>query len=309
MNTEITLRPGVAFHDDVAGAGRFEFTKGPRFDQVFFKGIVRGKTDNGQRALVNVFSAVYPTSAEQLRLRAHLPALAVVPVQTRYLAADGAILDSLFYLPLLVDGEGDIDPTRTMVIPMHGSREGEEDDQMTAGRPCVPSTDPKQWIYLGPVAVAALVEWTRNLDGEAPRAIINFGCFSSTVHPKYGTTFNEELAAVLALQGDIAVYGPPQAGIVYAGASYGEWRNHVYQQIEDGRAARDVEVKLRRIAPKTGHGSTTAPQAASASASGEPEIQGSVVITNHYVLAGALSSVSPDFSKSTPHTIDRRMME
>src|SRR5262249_54474728 len=159
----------------------------------------------GQQADVKVFTGVYPTSDELLTRREHLPALAVVAVETRYLRADRSILASLFGLPAFVEAPAPLDPIRTVVLTLHGSVEGNETADRTGGSPSPPSVAPNHCFSPAPTAVAALVQWVRGPEGEQPTAVVNTGCFSST-RQRQGPTFNEELAALLAAQGGVRVY-------------------------------------------------------------------------------------------------------
>jgi hypothetical protein len=103
---------------------------------------------------------------------------------------------------------------------------------------------------------------------------VNAGCFSSTKRGKTSTTFNEELAALLAKDG-VTVYGPPYGGIVTSAYWLGQWREfgqqleeawpstnafgqrqrgqlrEFSQQLEDGKTIREVPIKFERITPAT----------------------------------------------------------
>ena len=301
MVSEIQLRPGVVFRADAAGSGSLEFPKGRRFDNVSFLGALPGTTDNGAPARVNVLSAVYPTSRDKIANWEHLPVLAVVPAETRYLKGDREMLTSLFFLGSLIDCEFDLEPGRTVVLTMHGSVEVWEGDQLTAGNPSLPSVDPMRWISLDAPSVAALVRWARGRDGQPPHAVVNTGCFSSTRRGRKGT-FNEELAAFLAEDG-MTVYGPPYGGIVTAATWLGQWRTFG-QQLEDDRTIREVPIKFQRIAPARRRLRQKAKAARRAKI-----LHGSLVITNDYVLAGEVCSFSPDFAELRPHDLDRTFME
>ncbi len=301
MVSEIRLRPGVVFRADAAGSGTLEFPKGRRFDNVSFLGTLPGTTDDGTPARVNVLSAVYPTSRDQIASWAHLPVLAVVPVETQYLKGPWLTLCSLFFLPSLIDGELDLEPGRTVVLTMHGSVEVWEGDQLTAGNPSLPSVNPERWISLDAPTVATLVRWARGRDGQLPHAVVNTGCFSSTRRGKKGT-FNEELAAFLAEDG-MTVYGPPYGGIVTAATWLGQWRAFG-QRREDDRTIREVPIKFQRIVPAR----RRLRQKAKASRRA-PILRGSLVITNDYALAEDVGSFSPDFAEPRPHDFDRTFME
>jgi hypothetical protein len=129
------------------------------------------------------------------------------------------------------------------------------------------------------------------------------GCFSSTRSArKKGTTFNEELAALLAEDG-MAIYGPPHAGIVTSATWLGHWRAFG-QRLEDDTTIREVPIKFQRIAPaaqrrrretRVGRRATT--------------LHGSVVITNDFALAGEVCSFAPDFEEVRSHDFDRTLME
>src|SRR5262245_13382891 len=98
MTSTIQLRPGVVFRADATGAGSIEFPKGRCFHNVSFLGPLPGTTENGARAHVNILSAVYPSSRDKITHWEHLPVLAVVPAETRYLKGDRETLSSLFVL-------------------------------------------------------------------------------------------------------------------------------------------------------------------------------------------------------------------
>jgi hypothetical protein len=303
MTLEIELRPGVVFRTDAAGAGSIEFPKGRRFDNVSFLVTLPGTTENGRRAHVNVLSAVFPTSPDEITSSEHLPALAVVPAETQYLKGDREILWSLFLLESMVEGGGDLDPGRTVVLTLHGSAEVFEGDQIRAGNPTLPSVKPDRWISLDPPSVAALVRRVRSSDGQLPNAVVNTGCFSSTrCGRKKGTTFNEELAGLLADEG-IAVYGPPYAGIVTSATWLGQWRAFG-QRLEDDRTIREVPIKFQRIAPAPRRRRREAQVGRHATT-----LHGSLVITNDVALAGEVCSFSPDFAQPRPHDFDRSLME
>jgi hypothetical protein len=302
MTSEIQLRPGVVFRADTAGAGSLEFPKGRRFDNVSFRGALPGTTDNGAAAHVNVLSAVYPTSPDKKANWEHLPVLAVSAAETRYLKGDRETICSLFFLTSMIDGGCDLDPGRTVVLTMHGSVEVCDDDRIMAGNPSLPSVDPNRWISLAAAEVATLVRWACGPDGQRPNAVVNTGCFSSTRRGKKGTTFNEELAALLAEDG-ITVYGPPYAGIVSAATWLGKWRDFG-QQLEKDRTIREVPIKFQRIAPaKPGR------RRQGRLARRPTRLHGSVIITNDFALAGEVCSFSPDFAQPRLHDFDRRLME
>lgn len=306
----VQLRPGVVFRGNAAGAGSFEFVAGRRVDNVRLEGTVPARTEDGKPAQVNVLSAVYPTSSAQLARREHLPALTVVAVQTQFLRADRAILFSVCYLPFFVDSARELDPAGTIALVMHGSVEVDDDDHMRTGSPCLPGTNPNQWIFLEPSAVATLVGWIRGPAGRRPNALVNIGCFSSTRTQKQSASFNEELAALLAEQeaeqepeqGDIAVYGPPHAGIVTAATSFGQWKSFFSQRLEDELTIREVPIRFQRIVPAARR---ALPRQ---TAHGAPVASGAVVITNDFALASELCSFSPDFS-ARAHDVDRTLMD
>jgi len=131
---------------------------------------------------------------------------------------------------------------------------------------------------------------------------VNTGCFSSTRSGKKGTTFNEELAALLAKDA-IAVYGPPYGGIVTSANWLAEWRGYG-QRLEDDRTIREVTIKFQRIAPAHRRKRRVAQVAPRGSA-----LSGSLVITNDYALAEAVCCFSPDFAEQRPHEFDRKLME
>jgi hypothetical protein len=303
MLSEIELRPGVVFRKDVANAGSIEFAKGRRFENVSFLGTLPGTADNGARAHVNVLSAVYPTSHDKVSKWEHLPIVAVVPAETRYLKADREILASFFFLERMLNGPCDIDLGRTVVLTLHGSVEVWRDDQLVAGNPTLPSVKPDRWISLNPPAVATLVRRVRGPHGQRPTVVVNTGCFSSTRSArKKGTTFNEELAALLAEDG-IVIYGPPYAGIVTSATWLGHWRAFG-QHLEDATTIREVPIKFQRVAPAARRRSREAQVRHRATS-----LHGSVVITNDFTLAGEICSFSPDFAEVRPHTFDRALME
>jgi hypothetical protein len=298
---EIQLRPGVVFRADAAGSGSLEFPKGRRFDNVSFLGALPGTADDGAPARVNVLSAVYPTSRDKIVSWEHLPVLAVVPAETRYLKGPWVTLGSLFYLPSMIDGEFDLEPGRTVVLTMHGSVEVWEGDQLTAGNPSLPSVNPMRWVSLDAPSVATLVRWARGGDGQPPHAVVNTGCFSSTRRGRKGT-FNEELAALLAEDG-MTVYGPPYGGIVTAATWLGQWRDFG-QRLEDDRTIREVPIKFQRIAPARRRQRQKARVARRATT-----LHGSLVITNDHALAGEVCSFPPDFAEPRPYDFDRTFME
>jgi hypothetical protein len=322
MASESELRPGVIFRKEVAGAGSIEFAKGRRFDHVSFLGTLPGTTDEGARAHVNVLSAIYPTSPDKVTKSEHLPVMVVVPAETRYLKGDREILASLFFLGSMLDGGSELDLGRTVVLTLHGSAEVGEDDQLMAGNPTLPSVKPDRWITLNPPAVATLVRRLRGPEGQRPNVVVNTGCFSSTCSGrKKGTTFNEELAALLAEDG-VTIYGPPYAGIVTSATwlgrlcssfrqvysrerneraraprGYGslvdaraqqaaETTNTAFgQQLEDDATIREVPIKFQSIAPATRRRWREARTGRRATT-----LHGSVVITNDYALAGEVCS-------------------
>jgi hypothetical protein len=248
-------------------------------------------------------SAIYPTSREKVAKSEHLPVMAVVPAETRYLKSDRELLASLFLLERMIDGGCEIDLGRTGVLTQHGSVEVWRDDQLVAGNPTLPSVEPDRWISLGPSAVAALVRRVRGPDGEPPASVVNMGCFSSTRSArKKGTTFNDELAALLADDG-IAIYGPPYAGVVTSAIWLGQWRAFG-QRLEDATTVREVPIKIQRIAPAARRRWREAEAGRIATG-----LHGSVVITNDHALAGEVSSFSPDFAEVRPHDFDRTLME
>jgi hypothetical protein len=303
MLSEIDLRPGLVFRIDVANAGSIEFAKGRRFGNVSFLGTLPGTADNGARAHVNVLSAVYPTSHDKVLKSEHLPIIAVVPAETRYLKAGRETLASFFFLERMVNGGCEIDLGRTVVLTLHGSVEVWRDDQLVAGNPTLPSVKPDRWISLDPLAVATLVRRVRGPDGQRPTVVVNIGCFSSTRSArKKGTTFNEELAALLAEDG-MAIYAPPYAGIVTSATWLGHW-SAFGQRLEDATTIREVPIKFQRIVPVTRR-RWREPRIRQRATS----LHGSVVITNDFALAGEVCSFSPDFAEARPHDFDRALME
>jgi hypothetical protein len=302
MISEIQLRPGVVFRVDAAGTGSLEFPKGRRFDNVSVCGALPGITENGAPAHVDVLSAVYPTSLDQQPNSRHLPALVVVAAETRYLKGAGAELCSLFLLDRMIEQDGNLDPGRTVVLTMHGSVEVSEDDQLMPGSPSLPSVNPNQWISLDPPSVAMLVRWIRGPDEQRPNVVVNTGCFSSTPPGQKGTTFNEELAALLA-KDRVIVYGPPYGGIVTSASLLAQWRGYS-QRLEDDRTIREVPIKFQRIAPAH----RRQPRRVGAARRGTT-LGGSLVITNDYALAEEVCSFSPDFAEPRPHDFDRTLME
>ena len=76
--------------------------------------------------------------------------------------------------------------------------------------------------------------------------LVNIGCFSSTRSHKNGTSFNEELAALLATDG-ITVYGPPYAGVVTTATSFTQWKNLFGQKIEDETSIRSVPIQFQHL--------------------------------------------------------------
>jgi hypothetical protein len=165
MESEIQLRPGVVYQGDSAGEGSIVFPEGRRVSNVHVSGTLPARSDDGKAARVHLLSALYPTSVEKIATREHLPALAVVAVETQYARGEPAIrgmLCSVFYLPFFVDGWCDFDPTRTVVLTMHGSVEL-DGDKMSAGSPSLPSVNPQHWLFLEPFSVAILVRRIRKL--------------------------------------------------------------------------------------------------------------------------------------------------
>jgi hypothetical protein len=302
MISEIQLRPGVAFRADAAGAGSIVFPKGRRFDNVSFCGVLAGTADKGALAHVNVLNAVYPTSLEKQAYLEQLPAPVVVPAETRYLKGSPVTLCSLFYLAQMIDGGCDLDLGRTLVLTMHGSVEVAEDDQIMAGSPSLPGGDPNRWISLDPSTVATLIRWASGPDGQRPNAVVNAGCFSSTRRGKEGTSFNQELAALLAEEG-ITVYGPPYGGIVTAATWLGTWRDFS-QRLEDDRTICEVPIKFQRIAPAHPPLKQQAHDAR-----GGTTLCGTLVVTNDCALAEAVCTYAPDFAEPRPHDFDRTLME
>src|ERR1043165_7665223 len=303
MASEIQLRPGVVFRESSSGNGSMHLPGNRHVDQVCFKGTIEGRTDDGKSAVVNVFSAVYPTSQEKIASKEHMPAIAVVAVETHYLHSESAFLSSLFSLPLFVESGGDLDPLRTLVLTMHGSVEVHGVDQIRPGSPSLRSVNPTRWIYLEPSAMATLVGWIRSPEGQVPNAVINTGCFSSTRDGQKGASFNEELAALLAELGDIALLGPPHAGIVTTATQFGQWRNLFTQSQEDATRIPDVPIRFHRIAPVTVFLSRNERRRKKTQrpARHESEISGSVIATNDYALASTLASFSTDFAESKEH--------
>lgn len=302
MTSEIQMRPGVVFRAGISGAGSIEFPKGRHFDSVEFCGALRGTTDDdGMPAQVNVLSAVYPASSDKQTNWQQLPVLVVVPAETRYLKGSPITLFSLFYLPHMIADAHEIDQGRTVFLTMHGSAEIGESDEIVAGSPTLPSVDPRQWISLDAPEVASLVSWTRCPDGQRPNAVVNASCFSSTRRGK-GTTFNEELAAILAKDG-VTVFGPPYSGIVTAAYWHGQWREFS-QRLEDDKTIRNVPIKFQRIAPATRRRQRRARLARPGSAAA-----GSLVITNDYALAVEVCTFSAEFAEPRAQDFDRTLME
>jgi hypothetical protein len=301
--SEIQLRPGVVFRAGASGAGSIEFPKGRRFDNVTFCGALRGKTnESGAPGQVNVLSAVYPTSSDRQAKWEQLPVLVVVPAETQYLKGSWITLFSLFFLPSLIADECEIDPGRTVFLTMHGSVEVGESDEILAGSPSLPSVDPGRWISLDAPAVARLVGWIHCPAGEQPNAVVNASCFSSTPRGKESTTFNEELAALLA-KDCVTVFGPPHGGIVTSAYWEGQWRQFS-QRLEDEKAIRDVPIKFQRITPAARRRRRRARVARSGSTAA-----GSLVITNDYALAVGVCTFSADFAEPRVQDFDRALME
>jgi hypothetical protein len=297
------MRPEVVFRADVSGAGRIEFPKGRRFENVKFCGALHGTTDDGGApAHVNVLSAVYPTSSDKQTNWEQLPVLVVVPAETRYLNGSAITLISLFFLPSMMADECELDPGRTVFLTIHGSVEIGESDEIMAGSPSLPSVDPRRWISLDAPEVAALVRWTHCPDGQRPNAVVNASCFSSTRRGKKGTTFNEELAALLA-KDCVTVYGPPYGGIVTAAYWHGQWREFS-QRLEDEKTIRDVPIKFQRISPAT----RRRRRGARVARPGRT-VAGSLVITNDYALALEVCTFSADFAEPRAQEFDRTLME
>jgi hypothetical protein len=129
------------------------------------------------------------------------------------------------------------------------------------------------------------------------------GCFSSTRHRGRRSTFNEELAGLLAQDGGITVFGPPHAGIVTTATFFGQWRNFFSQNLEDDLTVRSIPIRFERIMPAKHRPSAKRKRRKSL------KVHGSVVVTNDYALASALSSFAPDFSEPRRHDVDRTLME
>jgi hypothetical protein len=189
-----------------------------------------------------------------------------------------------------------------VVLTMHGSAGVGEDDRIMAGSPTFPSVNPNRWISLDPHSVATLVRWARGPDGQQPHTVVNAGCFSSTRLGNKDPTFNEELAALLVGDG-VTIYGPPYAGIVTSATWLGQWRDFG-QRLEDDSTIREVPIKFARIAPATRRRRKKAQGGRRAST-----LHGSLLITNHYGLAGEVCSFSPDFAEVRPQHFDRTLME
>ena len=304
MSATVPIRKGAVYRTD---SQAIEFEGGRRFDGVRSLGTVLGIAGD-EKILVRVLSCILPVDPALIARRERLPGLAVVPVETRFLHTDRDILYSLFPLEFAVDGEHALDPARTLILPMHGSVDVDEQGHMVGGgRPCLPAVGTDHWIDLDVDAVLAITRWVRGPNGEWPDALVNLGCFSSTPVGGTGPTFNEELAAVLAAEG-IAVFGPPHAGVVTAASWLGGWRNQFGQRRDDGVAVIEVPIKFQRILPgrakaRRKNRSTTPP------ASNDSNRYGTLVITNDCALASEISAFSPDFSTARQHAIDRSLME
>lgn len=304
MGTEFPIRQGAIFR---ANPRTIEFAGGRRFEGVSALGTVPGYAGDSPIP-IRVLGAVFPVTAVQIARRERLPGLVVVPVETRFLHADRDILFSLFPLAFAVEGDLALDPTRTLVLPTHGSVDVDEQGHMTqGGRPCFPVVGTEHWASLDADAVATIARWVRGPNGERPDALINLGCFSSTPVGGTGPTFNEELAAVLDREG-IAVYGPPHAGVVTAASWLGGWKNQFGQKVESGGTVVDVAIKFHRILPTRTPGRRRA-RPARLPVAGTESRYGTLVITNDCVLASEISACSPDFSTTKQHAVDRSLME
>lgn len=304
MSAELPMRQGAVFRFD---AHAIEFADGRRFDGVSSLGILLG-TECGQPIPIQVLGCILPVTAAQIARRERLPGLVVVPVETRFLHTERDILFSLFPLTFAIAGDNALDPARTIVLPMHGNIDVDEQGHMIGGgQPCFPAVGTDHWISLDAVAVSTICRWVRGPNGEQPNAIVNLGCFSST--PVGGTepTFNEELAAVLAIDG-IAVYGPPHAGIVTAANWLGGWKNQFGQQVQNEGAVVDVPIKFHRIVPRNVKPVRTR-RAEKLPAITNSSRYGTLVVTNDCALASEVSAYSPDFSTPRRHEIDRSLME
>jgi hypothetical protein len=305
MKSEINLRANVVYRGDAAGLGTIAFQDGARFENVHLHGVVAGCGQTGRTVVVNVLSAVYPTSSDSITKREHFPALVVVSVETEYLRGMRDILSSLFYLPWFVEGHDTLDPTRTVALGMHGSA-GLNDETIRPGYPCVPGQD-TEVLFLNATAVAQVVRWARGPHGERPTVLVNIGCFSSTRHQGAGPTFNEELGALLAGDG-VAVYGPPHAGVVTAANWFGKLRELFGQRIEDEISIQSAPIRFQKVPSEVG---ATPAQFEDPKPSGSDDAPayGCVVITNHARLAIDLATYSPDFASARSHHIDRNWME
>ena len=135
------------------------------------------------------------------------------------------------------------------------------------------------------------------------------GCFSSTPRDGNGPTFNEELAIILAHNGEIALYGPPHAGVVTAASLYGQWRNQFRQQLQVNGIVCDLPVRFKRIVPAAALPNRRRRRQDASRHSRKPTLYGTVVITNDCTLATELSAFSPDFSEQRLHGFDRSLME
>jgi hypothetical protein len=302
MASEIELRPGVVFRTDAAGEGGIEFAKGRRFDNVSFLGTIPGKADTGARAHVNILSAIFPSAPDKVLKWEHLPVMVVVAVETQYLATDSDVLPALFFLERTVDG-GPIDPKRTVVLALHGCVEVGRDDQLVGGNLTLPSVRPNRSIYLDARGTATMVRRVRDANGRHVTAVVNTACFSSTRSARSGgTTFNEELAALLAEDG-VAVYGPPHAGVVTAATWQGHWRAFG-QRVEKDSTLYDVPIAFQRIGAAPCGRMREMPVRKRPAA-----LYGSVVVTNDLALAREVCSFGPEFSEVRSHAIDRRLME
>ena len=69
------------------------------------------------------------------------------------------------------------DPTRTVVLPMHGDVEVSEAGHLQGGRPCLPADRDDRWISLEPIAVATLVEWVAQSGRSAAKCTGEYGVF------------------------------------------------------------------------------------------------------------------------------------
>ena len=158
MSTDIPLRPGAVFRPDskvIEIAGR-------RFDRVRLLGTVLGTTVDDTPVPVRVLGAVRPVSADQIARRERLPAMAIVPVETHYLKADREILFSLFPLAFAVQSNGGLHPERTLVLPMHGSVDVDENGRMNGGGcPILPAIGTDEFG-----SVCRRLRWRRSRNGQ-----------------------------------------------------------------------------------------------------------------------------------------------